>query len=664
MSQRKGCGCQGGQASEESGLKKIVMVGNPNVGKSALFNRLTGSYVVVSNYPGTTVEVSRGKCRIGTEEFNVEDTPGMYSLLPITEEERVSRDTLMAGGADVVLHVVDAKNLKRMLSLTLQLVEADLPVVLVLNMIDEAERLGIRIDTALLEQKLGIPVVAISALSGNGVDTLKEKIASYRHPQETPEIYYGETIEGALNALAPIMPAGRGLSQRSLALLLIQGDAAISEEERILEGDSSDFLDATLAELEEKLENPASYAVPMILHQSAVNICTETFAPPASKSKSFANRLSNWTMRPLTGVPILLLVLYFGLYKFVGEFGAGTIVDFLEADIFEVYLNPWINGLLTAYVPWQPLRELIGMDYGIVTLGIRYAIAIILPIVGTFFIAFSIIEDTGYLPRLALLVDRIFKKIGLNGRAVIPMTLGFGCDTMATMVTRTLETKRERIIATLLLALAIPCSAQLGVILGMVAEKPAAMGVWGGFMLFIFLFVGFLTARLMPGDRPNFYMEVPPLRMPRPGAVFMKTYTRMQWYFVEILPLFILASVLIWLGKITATFDVVVSWLSHVMGWIGLPKEAAVAFLFGFFRRDYGAAGLFDLQQAGALTGNQLAVAVITLTLFVPCIAQFLIMKKERGLKMACAIALFIFPFAFAVGGMVNALLNITGIQL
>jgi len=664
MGQKSDCGCHGRQSGEKNGLKNIVMVGNPNVGKSALFNRLTGSYVVVSNYPGTTVEVSRGKCQIGNEEFNVEDTPGMYSLLPITEEERVSRDILRAGETDLVLHVIDAKNLKRMLSLTLQLIEADLPVVLVLNMIDEAERLGIQIDTTKLEQKLGIPVVAISALSGKGVDTLKEKIAAYRHPQETPEIYYGEAIDGALNALAPIMPADRGLSQRALALLLIQGDVAIAEEERTLEGQSTDYLDATLAELEEKLEDPASYAVPMILHQSAVNICTETFAPPASKSKSFANRLSGWTMRPLTGVPILLLVLYFGLYKFVGEFGAGTIVDFLEADIFEVYLNPWINDLLNAYIPWAPVRDLVGMDYGIITLGIRYAIAIILPIVGTFFIAFSIIEDTGYLPRLALLVDRIFKKIGLNGRAVIPMTLGFGCDTMATMVTRTLETKRERIIATLLLALAIPCSAQLGVILGMVAEKPAAMGVWAGFMLFIFLFIGFLTARLMPGDRPNFYMEVPPLRMPRPGAVFMKTYTRMQWYFVEILPLFILASVLIWLGKITATFDVVVSWLSHVMGWIGLPKEAAVAFLFGFFRRDYGAAGLFDLQQAGALTGNQLAVAVITLTLFVPCIAQFLVMKKERGLKMACAMALFIFPFAFAAGGLVNALLNLTGVQL
>jgi ferrous iron transport protein B len=460
------------------------------------------------------------------------------------------------------------------------------------------------------------------------------------------------------------MPAASGLSQRALALLLVQGDAAIAGAVPDPEGLPPGFLDATLAKLDEKQEEPPSYAVPMNLHENATRISETAFAPPEKQSKRLSDRLGEWTMRPLTGVPILMLVLYFGLYKFVGGFGAGTVVDFLEADIFEKYINHWINGFLTSYVPWEPLRELIGMDYGIITLGIRYAIAIILPIVGTFFIAFSIIEDTGYLPRLALLVDRIFKKIGLNGRAVIPMTLGFGCDTMATMVTRTLETKRERIIATLLLALAIPCSAQLGVILGMVAESPGAMGLWGAFILFVFLFIGFLTARLMPGDRPDFYMEVPPLRMPRPGAVFMKTYTRMQWYFVEILPLFILASILIWVGRITATFDAAVSRLSSVMGWIGLPEEAAVAFLFGFFRRDYGAAGLYDLQQAGALTGNQLAVAVITLTLFIPCVAQFLMMKKERGLKMALAIGLFIFPFAFMVGGLVNALLNISGIQL
>ena len=198
----------------------------------------------------------------------------------------------------------------------------------------------------------------------------------------------------------------------------------------------------------------------------------------------------------------------------------------------------------------------------------------------------------------------------------------------------------------------------------MMSQEPAAMAVWALFVLGVFLVIGFLTAKILPGERPVFYMELPPLRMPRPGAVLVKTYTRMQWYFAEILPLFLLASVLIWIGKITGAFDVIVGALGHVMGWIGLPKEAAVAFLFGFFRRDYGAAGLYDLHSSGGLTGNQLAVAAITLTLFVPCIAQFLVMQRERGAKVAAGIAGFVMVVAFGVGGLVNALLNLLGVQL
>jgi ferrous iron transport protein B len=656
--------CHCGSAAvplRETGVRKIVLVGNPNVGKSALFNRLTGTYVVVSNYPGTTVEVSRGRTRVGSEEYLVEDTPGMYSLLPITEEERVGRDILLSGELSGVLHVVDAKNLKRMLPLTLQLVEAGLPVVLVLNMIDEASRIGIRIDAAALEKRLGIPVVATSALSGQGVEAVKALIERHERPESLGEVFYGDEIERALSTLAPLMPSDKGFSQRALALLAAQGDTTVRG---FLPDGSGAVARRALAELDRALDQPVGYAIPLRIHEEAERICTEVFVPPSRARETFGRRLSEWTMNPITGLPLLLAVLYFGLYKFVGDFGAGVVVGFLEESVFGKHIIPWVNHLLETYVPWPALRDLIGMEYGVITLGVRYAIAIILPIVGTFFIAFSVIEDTGYLPRLAMLVDRIFKMIGLNGRAVIPMTLGFGCDTMATMVTRTLETKRERIIATLLLALAIPCSAQLGVILGMMAQVPAAMGVWAGFVGLVFLFIGFLTARLMPGDRPSFYMEVPPLRLPRPGAVLIKTYTRMQWYFAEILPLFILASVLIWAGKITGLFDRVVAGLAHIMGWIGLPPEAAVAFLFGFFRRDYGAAGLYDLQKSGALTGNQLAVAAITLTLFVPCIAQFLMMKKERGLKAALLIGSFVFVFAFACGGAVNAAFSLLGVQL
>jgi ferrous iron transport protein B len=369
-------------------------------------------------------------------------------------------------------------------------------------------------------------------------------------------------------------------------------------------------------------------------------------------------------MRPLTGIPILFIILYFGLYLFVGVFGAQTLVNFIEGDLFEGYFNPFITQLFTAYIEYVPIQELFVGEYGIITLGIRYAVALILPIVGTFFIAFSIIEDTGYLPRMALLIDRIFKKIGLNGRAVIPMTLGFGCGTMATLVTRTLETKRERLIATILLALAIPCSAQLGVLLAIMTGNLTATLIWAVVVGLVFLFVGFLTARLLPGEKPGFYMEIPPLRMPKIRNVLMKTLTRVEWYFKEVFPMFILASVAIWIGQITGIFDLLIKVISYPVQWIGLPSSAATSVLFGFFRRDYGAAGLYDLQQAGGLTGVQLLVAAVTLTLFVPCIAQFSVTIKERGMKTAFLIALFVFPFAFVIGFLLNLILTSLGIQL
>ena len=303
-------------------------------------------------------------------------------------------------------------------------------------------------------------------------------------------------------------------------------------------------------------------------------------------------------------------------------------------------------------------------EYGVITLGFRYAVALILPIVTFFFIIFSVIEDTGYLPRLAMLIDRVFKKIGLSGRAVIPMVLGLGCDTMATMVTRTLPTKRERIISTMLLALAVPCSAQIGVIIALLEGKQLALLVWAGVITLVFLFIGYLAALILPGARPTFYMEVPPLRFPKISNVLVKTYTRVTWYFKEVLPLFVLASVFIWLGQITKLFDVAIATLRKPVSLVGLPPEAAKIFLFGFFRRDYGAAGLYDLNKDGLLTGVQLTVACVALTLFLPCIAQFLMNVKERGMKTGVGISLFILFFSFAVAYVLNFILVRSGIVL
>lgn len=476
------------------------------------------------------------------------------------------------------------------------------------------------------------------------------------------DLIHDEIIENAINEITVNLEGEYILSKRAIALLLLQGDSDMLDRVKSEEVNNFNKISNMISETKKNYDKPLNYVISVNRQKKVGDILNRHITMNGKKSSNMSDVLSRITMNPLTGIPLLLLVLYFGLYKFVGEFGAGTVVDFLEAHVFEKYINPWVNGIVTDYIPWIWLQELIGRDYGIVTLGLRYAVAIILPIVGTFFIAFSIIEDSGYLPRLAMMVDKVFKKIGLNGRAVIPMTLGFGCDTMATMVSRTLETKRERVIATFLLSLAIPCSAQLGVIIGLLSGNTLSIAVWVVFITLVFLLIGFLASKIMPGSKPSFYMEVPPLRMPRFTNVLVKTYTRLQWYFIEILPLFILASILIWIGNITGLFNILLNLMKPLVNLIGLPDEAAEAFLFGFFRRDYGAAGLYDLQKAGILSPRQLAVAASTLTLFVPCIAQFAMTVKERGIKAAAAMAGFIFPFSFLAGYVLNRILGIFGV--
>jgi ferrous iron transport protein B len=669
--QNGGTSCHAGPQADTTGLPLVAIVGCPNVGKSVLFNALTGAYVTVSNYPGTTVEVTRGKGRFGGLEVGVVDTPGMYRLLPLTGEERVAREILLRERPDVVVHVIDAKNLERMLPMTLQLIEAGLPVVLDLNLMDEAERLGVQVDGAALERALGVPVVTTALALGRGTAQLKERIATYVYghpsnplpPSPGVTIPYSPLIETALDKME-VRLDGNGsyqMTKRAIALLLLQNDAEVvslvQEQTNGRIKELQPIVEATQA----RFSQPISYLVARQQRETARRILQSVLTLPERRVSGFAERLSEATMNPLTGVPILLLVLFL-LYEFVGVFGAQTLVDLLEEAVFGAYVNPWVDRALAMLVPWSIWRDLIGGQYGVVTLGVRYAVAIILPIVGTFFLAFSIIEDSGYLPRLAMLVDRIFKRIGLNGRAVIPMVLGFGCDTMATIVTRTLETRRERLLSTLLLALAIPCSAQLGVMLGLLAGQPVLLVGWASIVTGVLLLVGFLAAQVMPGERPTFYMELPPLRLPTLSNVLVKTYTRMEWYFREVFPVFILASVLIWLGQLTGLFDLTVGLLVPLVRWIGLPDETAVAFLFGFFRRDFGAAGLYDLRQM--MSGVQLLVATTTITLFVPCIAQFSVTIKERGWKTALAISVFIFPFAFLVGGFFNWLLTVLGVTL
>lgn len=471
------------------------------------------------------------------------------------------------------------------------------------------------------------------------------------------------SIEMAIEKISNLLRHDYYLSGRSIAILLLQEDEGIKNLVKENDASSFDQIQDVVKDTKAHYKNPISYEL-AIERQNEVSDILKNTVKYEKDRISGQERLSRLVMNPVFGFPLLLLVLYLGLYKFVGQFGAGTVVNFLETGIFDKYITPFSTGIVVKFIPWQFLHELFIGEYGIITMAFRYAFAIILPITAFFFLIFSLIEDSGYLPRLAMLIDRTFKKIGLSGRAVIPMVLGFGCATMATMVTRILPTKRERIIATLLLALAVPCSAQLGVIMALLQHNPKALLIWAAVVGAIFLLVGYLTSKILPGERPSFYMEIPPLRIPSLSNVIVKTYVRVKWYFKEIMPLFLWASVLIWIGRLTYLFDLLINLLKRPLEIIGLPPDASKAFLFGFFRRDYGAAGLYDLNAHGKLDGVQLVVSCVALTLFLPCIAQFLMNIKERGWKMGLGISVFILVFSFSVAYVLNIILRGLGVVI
>jgi ferrous iron transport protein B len=339
----------------------------------------------------------------------------------------------------------------------------------------------------------------------------------------------------------------------------------------------------------------------------------------------------------------------------VGVFGAGTLVDLMEKGLFHGYVNPWAKALFS-HVPWAFPRDLVVGEYGLLTMGLSYGLAIVLPIVLTFFTAFALLEDSGYLPRLAVMSDRVFRLMGLNGKAVLPMVLGLGCDTMATLTTRILPTKKERVLATLLLALGVPCSAQLGVILAMLAAVPfSAAAIWFAAVAGIMITVGWLAARVLPGERGDFVIELPPMRLPALSNVLSKTAARVEWYLKEALPLFLVGTLLLFaLDRLKLLDAITRAGEPIVTGVLGLPAEASAAFLIGFLRRDFAATRLFDMSRGGGLDVVQLVVAMVTITLFIPCIANVFMIAKERGWKTAGAMAAFIFPLAFAMGGLVR----------
>jgi len=574
----------------------VVLVGNANVGKSVIFNALTKSYVTVSNYPGTTVDISKGTAKLGAQSFTVYDTPGINSLIIHSEDEKVTRDILSKSDIACVVQVADSKNLKRSLVLTLELIELGLPLVLNLNMSDEARERGITIDVKKLSQKLGIDIIETVAVTGEGIPKLKEAI-----PKAKP-------------AYPP------------------KGITAVTSDEIV-----------SLRKKNQKIEE----------------LLKDVLRISKPKAKSVSEFIGALTVNPITGMPMLIAVLFL-MYLFVGRLAAVWGVDFFEHTLFGSYINPFLDNIINKFIPIPIIKEFLMGQYGIISMAVTYAFAIIFPIVTAFFLFFGLLEDSGYLPRLSVLSDRVFRVIGLNGRAILPMVLGLGCGTMATLTSRILETKKERILVSIILTLAIPCSAQLGVIMAMLSQfSLRAFLLWFSIILFVIVTIGFLSSRLVPGKRSPFIQELPPMRFPQIGNIIVKTGARLKWYLKEAVPLFILGTFILFVSDKIGLLNLIEKILSpFIVVWLHLPKETTAAFIIGFLRRDYGAAGLYALARAGALDKIQIFVSLIVITLFVPCIAQFFVTVKERGLKVALMIAGFVFLFAFLAGGIIDHLLR------
>jgi ferrous iron transport protein B len=741
---------------ERPAARKVVLVGNPNVGKSVIFRLLTGNYVMVSNFPGTTVEVSRGRINLGGISYEIVDTPGVHSLVPQSEDERVTCEVLLQEHPDIVVQVADAKNLRRTLLVASQLAEFGIPMVLVLNMTDEAQERGIEIDTHGLSNLFSVPVVETVAIYSKGRRQLLQAMQNASRPVNP--LYDCRPMSHAASVLNGSGPVPAALAVEWLSL----GDAAFTRRlesslgkqaidrlhharktyadatRRSLAKDvaaaRNEFLDLSTAafkkkrevRLLEKSDSPASRIWLVLLFAGLVLFAWNEFggmmgiwtpygaatralaarlehdsrssgflatllltkassgrgefglalealhflffiAPVIipfgfliARSRKFAHEVGILTRRAVTGVPILICVLLL-LFEFVGYTGAQTLVGFLEDIIFGRYLIPWIQQLL----PPGLLGEFIAGRYGLVSMGLTYAIAIVLPVVATFFVAFGLLEDCGYLPRLSILSDRVMRRMGLNGKATLPMVLGLGCCTMATITTRVLGSRKERLIATLLLAVGIPCSAQLGVILGIASGfSPAATLTVLGVVASQLFLVGYLSSKLIRGKASEFIFEIPPIRMPQLRNIALKTSYRVQWYLKEAVPLFLCGTLVLFvLDKVRASGQSLLEWMQAglapvLTGALHLPAQAASAFVLGFLRRDYGAAGLFQMARTGMLSAQQVVVSLVVITLFVPCFASFLVIVKEQGMKRAVAITTFIIPFAISVGAVLSWVLR------
>ncbi|MFW5897180.1 MAG: FeoB small GTPase domain-containing protein [Bacillota bacterium] len=566
-------------------MTTLVLVGNPNVGKSVVFSRLTGSEVTSSNYSGTTVEYTRGKMKIAGETAEIIDAPGTYSLRANNKAEEVAVDMLKH--ADVVVNVVDATNLERNLNLTLELLARDIPVVVALNMWDEAEKRGIYIDVAELSRLLGVQVIPTVATKARGFSDILRAV-------KQPRI--------------------------------------------------SDI---------EDMESQERWS-----HIGSIIEKVQTITP---REPTLLEKLETLSVLPVTGVPIAALVLYasFVIIRTIGEGAIGYVTEPFFENLYKPLLMQLSNFLGSSGIVHDILiGQLIegeidfGQSFGVLSTGIFIPLAAVLPYIFSFYLVLSLLEDIGYLPRISVLADNIMHRVGLHGFSIIPMILGLGCNVPAALATRVLEGRREKFITSTLMAIAVPCMAQIAMIVGLLGAFGGTYILYVfGILLWIWLLVGIILNRLLPGFSTGMLMEIPPFRVPSPGTLLRKLWLRMVGFLKEALP-FLLAGVL--LVNILYTLGIFDS-INQLAGpflqnAFGLPQEALAALIIGFLRKDLALGMLAPL----GMTAKQLLTASVVLTVYFPCVATFMVLFRELGaIDMLRSTAVMVVSALF-VGTFVN----------
>lgn len=599
------------EAFSRQNPRKVVLAGNPNVGKSLFFNAYTGMYVNVSNFPGTTIDVPEGQ--MGADAL-LRDTPGVYGLSGLSEEELVAEQTIL--GADVIINVVSAVTLERDLFLTQQMLDYGKSLVVAVNQMDEAEARGLTLDLRLLEKHLGVPVVPTVAVTRDGLPELREALQAARPGNVLPD--------------CPPPDALKALEANPAHRMRIYG-------------------------LRRQYVNTLSRQVVKASRTSGNGV-----------ANLLSQRLGNALLNPFVAFLSMLAILYV-LYQVVGVWVAGDLVGLTEGKLMLGHdaggwpgLVPLLQGVITrAFPPGSFLHILLGGEFGVLTMSVQYIFGVLFPLVLGFYTYISILEDCGYLPRIAVISDAFLTRIGLNGRAVIPLILGLGCVTMATVSTRVLTSNRERTIASTILAITIPCSAQLGVLIALMAKAGGVTAwlVYCGVLLLILTLLGTLLNKLLPGRSTGLILDLPPMRLPNARNIARKTWVRTLVFVQEAAPLFMLGSLMVALLQATHGLDAIQSALGPIIHTLlRLPGETAQVFVMGLVRRDFGAAGLYFM--ADRLRPAQMLTCLMVITLFVPCFASATVIWKERGIREGMLVLLGSWLLAFGVGAVLARFLQ------